>query len=375
MKIIIAMDSFKNTISSLEAGNIVKEAFKESFKESDIKVLPVADGGEGTLDALIYATGGKKISCRASDPFGNEIDAFYGVYEDTAIIETAVASGYKWIEGRGKNPLKATSFGTGEIIRHSLDAGYRKLIIGIGGSATNDGGMGLAQALGFSFTNQSGIEAGRGAQDLGAVKQVSGREAHPGLQSSEIIVLSDVQNPLLGENGATHVYGLQKGVTQDLYKTIEAGMENFADSVECFSGIQYRKHAGAGAAGGIGFILMALMKAQIKPGIETMLDIVKFNDHIKNSNLVITGEGKTDYQSAFGKAPAGIAKRAREANAKVIVISGSLGDGYEALYDIGVSAIVPCVDRLCDFAYIKKNAKDQLRRAALMTGRLLSCDF
>ncbi|HBU12730.1 MAG TPA: glycerate kinase, partial [Clostridiales bacterium] len=271
-----------------------------------------------------------------------------------------------------KKPLTATSYGTGELIAHALAHGFKEITVTVGGSAVNDGGVGMLRALGYRFLDARGAEVGCGAQDLQKIVSVDGGGRMAALSDCKFTVLCDVSNPLLGEYGATYVYGGQKGLSGEQFARVEAGMVHFADVAEQYLGIRCREQAGMGAAGGMGFALKAFLDAEIRPGIETVLAMIGMDERMAAADLVITGEGRTDAQSAFGKAPAGVGEMAKRRNIPVVLISGALGDGFERLYGQGVHVAVPCVDRLSSFKYVTRHAEEQLKRAASRAAKLIA---
>lgn len=345
MKILLAPDSFKGSLSSKDVCSALKEGIKRAVKAEIIEV-PIADGGEGTVESLIISAGGKITDVYVTGPLGERIKAFYGVLNDgTAVIEMAASSGLYLIPQNMRNPLKTTTYGVGELIKSALDAGCRKFIIGIGGSATNDGGAGMAQALGVKLMDKDGkkIEFGGGNLDKVAKIDISGIDKR--IYESEFIVASDVDNPLCGERGASNVYGPQKGATPEMVKILDNNLKHYAEVVKNEIGMDLSEIPGAGAAGGLGFGLMAYLKAKLKPGIEIIIEVAKLENKIKECDIVITGEGNTDFQTAFGKAPSGIAKLAQKYGKPVIILSGGLGQNYKELYGMGVTALFSIVDK------------------------------
>lgn len=373
MKVLVATDSFKGTLSAVQAAQVICSSFQEVFPDCVTDAAPVADGGEGTVDAVIGAMQGKKQFLRVTAPLGNSVEAFYGTFGDTAIIEMAAASGILLADE--KVPMEATSYGTGELIADALKRNFKNLCIAIGGSATNDCGIGMLRALGYRFLDARGAEIGCGAKDLEHIAFVDAAGRMEELAGCIITVLCDVKNPLLGEQGATYVYGGQKGIQGELYARVEAGMAHFADVAERHCGLRCREDAGMGAAGGMGFALKAFLDAEIRSGIETVLDLIGIDERIKSADLVVTGEGMTDGQSAFGKAPAGVGNRAKKQNVPVVLISGALDDGFEQIYAEGVEVVVPCIDRLSGFDYVKLHAAAQLNRTAARVAKLIDIGY
>ncbi|WP_221253801.1 glycerate kinase [Campylobacter sp. 19-13652] len=323
MKVVVAIDSFKGSLSSLEAGEAVKEGIGDL---AEVAVVPIADGGEGTVEALRDALGGKSVSVVVSDPLGRKISASYAMAFDRAIFEMAASSGLPLLEPSERNPMKTSTYGFGELLLDALNKGARKFIIGIGGSATNDAGMGMLRALGVKFKDASGAYlAGVGA-DLMRVASVdiSGLDAR--IRECEIVVACDVNNPLYGENGAAYIYGAQKGANADMIEQLDAGLRRFCEVASRELGADMEQVAGAGAAGGLGYALLAFLGASLRRGVDIVCDEVGLKSALVGADLVITGEGRFDTQSLMGKTPSGVAKLAKAAGAKVVVLAGSLGD-------------------------------------------------
>ena len=364
MKIVIAMDSFKGTLSSLEAGNIIKTAFLEVFPNADTEVVSVADGGEGTVDAILQNMGGERRNLRVTGPLGKAVDAAYGIADDVAVVEMAAASGLPLLEQVEYDPLHATTYGTGELIKAALDAGAKKIIVGLGGSATNDAGAGMAQALGASFVDADGKEAAFGGINLRDVCSVQISEMDDRLSGCEVIGACDVTNPLCGEQGASHVYGPQKGADIHDVKALDMSLKHFSEVVKQETGIDKEKQAGAGAAGGLGYGLMTFCGAQLSPGIDIVLDLAGFDERVKDADIVVTGEGRIDAQTINGKTPVGVAGRAKTHGVSVAAIGGQLGDGYERVYQAGIDTVFSCVDRIIDENDIAAGAKKRLYATA-----------
>lgn len=324
MNIIIAPDSFKGTLSAKEAAEAIATGIKEVYPEVNTILLPIADGGEGTMDSLVSATKGKFVTRAVHDPLGRMIEARYGVLgdEETCVIEVAEASGLMLLIKEERNPLVTTTYGTGELIRFALDDGFRKFIIGLGGSATNDAGTGMLKALGMKFYDHSGNELKQGGGYLHALAHIDMTNFDHRIQESTFIIASDVKNPFVGENGASKVFGPQKGATTEMVEHLDYSLSHFADIVKSKTGISLHHQEGAGAAGGIGGALLAFFPAKIKEGIRVVLDAISFEQYAKDADLIITGEGKTDEQTLLGKAPFGISTVARKHKKPVILISG-----------------------------------------------------
>lgn len=345
MKFVFAPDSFKGSISAVRAAQLLQEAARAHFPEAACVCLPVADGGEGTVDALLTVCGGEARVSRVTGPLGDATSARWALLQGGgAALEMAQASGLPLVAGR-LNPLAASSRGTGEMLLAALRAGARTLFLGIGGSATNDGGMGMLCALGAWFFDAQGRAlAGCGA-DLARVARVELNGLSSALRGAEIHVLCDVSNPLLGDSGATAVYGPQKGVTAQLLPELEAGMANYARHLSAAVGRDVASFPGAGAAGGLGAALGGVLGAKMRPGIDTVLSLARFDEHLEGCDLVVTGEGRLDRQSvAFGKAPAGVARRCRARGVPVVAMVGGVGAGAEAYHELGQTAVFPIVD-------------------------------
>lgn len=346
MKIVLAPDSFKGSFSSLEVIEHLEEVARRHFSPLEVVKVPIADGGEGTVDALVTAAKGEYRTVEVMGPLPEmRVKAKYGIiHGKTAVIEMAQASGLPLIPTGKRDPLNATTYGTGELIRKALDEGIRDFIIGIGGSATNDGGIGAAQALGVKFLDRFGKEVGLGGKQLQHIEKIILDNIDPRIKESTITVICDVSNPLTGPHGATAVYGPQKGVTEKTFNILESGMKNYERLIKETTGMDMSKVPGSGAAGGLGAALVAFFGAVLKPGIDTILDYVRFEELIEGADLVITGEGRIDGQSLYGKVPVGIARRCKSKGVKVIAIVGGMGPGAQKVYDCGIASIMPIVN-------------------------------
>ncbi|MGA9172487.1 MAG: glycerate kinase [Thermoactinomyces sp.] len=337
MKIIIAPDSYKGSLSAKEVGVTIMKAFSSEISEAEVTVIPMADGGEGTIDALVYATGGKTQSIEVLGPLLKPVSTFYGIInKQTAVIETANIAGLPMLAKEERNPMQTSTYGIGQAILSALDQGFRRFIIGLGGSATNDGGMGMLQALGAVFWDAQNQPLSPVASSLGKVAKADLSSLDARVFESEILVASDVNNPLCGDHGATNVFGPQKGATADQLELLESGMKNYAARIEEHLGDSLQNVPGAGAAGGLGFAFL-LLRAKIKSGAELIADLVRLEEKIATADWVITGEGKTDFQTQYGKLPIFVAKLAQKHGAKALLLSGSIEPGAEALTDHFVS--------------------------------------
>ena len=330
-KIIIASDSFKGSVSSIEVANSTEKAVNAVFPDCEVVKIPVADGGEGTTEALVHAMEGRMVSCNVHDPLMNVINAGYGISGDgkTAVIEMASASGLPLVPVDKRNPLFTTTYGTGELIKDALEKGCRQFLIGIGGSATNDAGTGMLQALGFRFFDNKGEELGQGGKIVGSICSIDDSNALPQLKESAFTIACDVNNPFSGENGAAFIYARQKGADDEMIRLLDNGMKHFAALIKKEKGIDVDNIPGAGAAGGLGGAFITFLPAQLKPGIEMVLDALYFEEQIKGADLIITGEGKLDKQTSMGKTPSGVLLAARKQNIPVIAIGGSIEETEE----------------------------------------------
>ena len=347
MKVVIAPDSYKGCLSALEVAKAMERGVLSVFPSTEVRKIPIADGGEGTVAALVTATNGQFRQTEVTDPLGNKIIAHWGVLGDgrTAVIEMAAASGLPLVPKEKRDPRFTTTFGTGELIQAALAEGLPKIIIGIGGSATNDGGTGMARALGVRFLNAAGQEVAAGGGSLAEICQIDTTGLDLRLKNTEIVVACDVDNPLCGTRGASAVFGPQKGATPEMVQQLDAGLAKYASCARQATGRDVAEKAGAGAAGGLGAGLMFFTPAQLKPGVEIVLDAVGFSDIVRDADFVITGEGRTDFQTAFGKAPVGVAKVAKTHGVPVFCISGGLGDGADDVLAQGIDAVMSICDR------------------------------
>lgn len=367
MKIILAPDSFKGSLSSPEIIKVLEDSAKRILGEVEIVSIPMADGGEGTVDALIASVGGTRETVSVIGPMGNQVNAVIGFIHEgrTAVLEMAQASGLSLVPGEVKNPLTATSYGTGELISAVFKKGIRDIIIGIGGSATNDGGMGAMKALGVRFLDKDGNELYGSGADLEQVCSIDAAGMDPAVLQCDITVICDVSNPLLGKEGATYIYGPQKGVTPDLLDRLDRGMANYIKVVENTLHKEIAQVPGTGAAGGMGAALMAFLNAELKPGIDVMLDAVDFDHLLGSAAFVVTGEGNIDEQSVrFGKVPAGIMKRCTPKKVPVAVIAGGMGKGAELFWEDNLGSIITTINGIMTLKEAMTKAKELLRLAA-----------
>ena len=344
MKLIFASDSFKGSLSSRKTAELLTKAAHVVYGECECIGIPVADGGEGTVDAVCEALNGKKVTAAAHDPLMNRIQAAYCIADNISVIEMAAASGLTLVPEDKRDPMNTTTYGTGELILDALDRGCRELYIAIGGSATNDGGMGCMRALGAKFLDKNGCELIGCGRDLSDVSLIDLDGLDKRLSEATITVLCDVKNPLCGENGATYTFAKQKGAAPDMTELLENGMRNYRDVIRRCFGIDCDKIAGAGAAGGLGAALKVFLNASMRSGIETVLDLIRFDDMLIGADLVITGEGRADSQSTCGKVMQGVGLHAKAKGIPVLGLCGSLGEGAEELLNFGITKLIALSD-------------------------------
>ncbi|ENM5729186.1 glycerate kinase [Vibrio mimicus] len=347
MKVVIAPDSFKESLTAKQVCDAIQAGLARVWNDAKFVAIPVADGGEGTVQSLVDATQGRIVEVKVMGPQGKRVEAFYGMLGDnqTAVIEMAAASGLHHVPIAQRDPKLTTSFGTGELIRHALDQGVTKLIIGLGGSATNDGGVGLLAALGARFTNADGEPIQLTGGGLRELANIDLRDFDPRLQHCDLLVACDVNNPLCGDKGASAVFGPQKGATPDDVRLLDGALQQFGLLTEKVTGKAVLQSAGAGAAGGMGAALLAYTHATLRPGIEIVLDTVQLAHQVSDADLVITGEGRIDSQTVHGKTPMGVAKVAKRFDVPVIALSGCTGENYQAVYQCGIDAVFAAVPR------------------------------
>ena len=345
MKLLFASDSFKGSLTSEQTAELLKKAAFEVFGPVETESVPVADGGEGTVDAVVAAENGEMIETQVHGPLMESMNAAYGkLDEKRAVIEMAAASGLPLVPVEKRNPLFTTTYGTGELIRHALDSGFTDISIAIGGSATNDGGMGCVRALGVKFLDENGKELGGFGEDLEKVSRIDVSGLDPRIRETKITVMCDVTNPLCGENGATYTFGAQKGATPEIQERLEKGMRNYRDVIIRQFGINPDEIAGGGAAGGLGTALKVFLGGEMKSGIETVLDLIDFDARLEGVDLVVTGEGRTDWQSCFGKVMQGVGDRAEAKGVSAVGLCGSLGKDYDRIFEHGIESLMTTVD-------------------------------
>lgn len=401
MKIVIAPDSFKESLSALEVANAIEQGLRQVIPDCDIVKIPVADGGEGTVQSMVDATGGSIVNLEVMGPLGHRVQAHYGILgnlsnsdsnDDSdndsdsrsnhgsatvpntgaiAVIEMASASGLHHVPREQRNPLITTSYGTGELICDALNRGIKHIILGLGGSATNDGGAGMAQALDILLLDSQGKTLPAGGAALANLAQIDVSNAHPLLRECSFEVACDVDNPLCGERGASAIFGPQKGATPSMVKQLDTALAHYADVIAQSGISDQREHAGAGAAGGMGLGVMAFLNAELKPGVEIVMKTVGLADKIRGADLVITGEGRIDGQTVFGKTPMGVLKQAKLQGIPTIGIAGCLGDNANAILDHGMAAIFPIIPHLSPLDDVLANAKLNLCNTARNIGAVL----
>lgn len=380
-KIVIALDSFKGCLTSAEAGKAAAEGVHAACPGCRTVVLPVADGGEGMLDVLLAAGNGKRITVRAHDPLMRVRNASYGISGDgnTAFIEMAAISGLPLVTADERNPMRTTTFGTGELIRDALERGCTRFVIGLGGSATNDAGLGMLQALGFRFSDKDGREVGNTEKGialcgslLSGISSIDSSSTHPALRKACFTAACDVHNPFFGAHGAAHVFAPQKGADEDMVKELDAAMRHLSDAILRTTGKDISTYPGAGAAGGMGGGLHAFLDARLKPGIELLLETLDFAEKIKDADLIITGEGKSDRQTLMGKVPSGILQEARRQHIPVILLAGAIEDtkilneaGFRGVFSITPSPIS------LEQAIQPEFAQDNIRRTVEQICRIM----
>ncbi|MFS0653847.1 glycerate kinase [Bacillus sp. 179-C3.3 HS] len=353
MKIVIAPDSFKESLSALETAHAIERGFRSILPNAEYMKIPMADGGEGTVQSMVDATGGHIVNQVVTGPLGEPVEAFFGMLGDgqTAVIEMSAASGLHLVPPEKRNPLVTTSRGTGELMLAALDKGATHLIIGLGGSATNDGGAGMMQGLGASFLDSEGLELLPGGGSLHRLASIDLTHLEPRLHATQLEVACDVDNPLTGERGASAVFGPQKGADEEMVRLLDKNLSHFAHVVENQLNVSICDEAGAGAAGGLGASLIGFLHADLQRGINIVLNAVHFDEVIKDADLVITGEGRIDQQTIYGKTPIGVAKAAKKFDIPVIGIAGSISKDSEIVHIHGIDAlfsIVPGITTLSD---------------------------
>jgi len=375
LKVVIAIDSFKGSLSSIETGMAVREGILKAC-DAEVIVKPLADGGEGTVDALLFGMGGRKIQTTVTGPLGDRIAASYGILDDqkTAVVEIAEAAGIKLVPNNRLNPLYTTTYGVGEIIKDAIVKGCRNFIVGIGGSATNDGGIGMLKALGYEFFDKDGNAVNPTGDGLIKIAGLSTDNALKELSECTFRVACDVNNPLYGPMGAAYVFGPQKGANPETVKILDEGLRNYSEVVKKVTGKDNASYPGTGAAGGLGYAFLTFLNAKLESGIKIILDEIKLEDDIKDADFVVTGEGKIDFQTAMGKAPVGVAKLAKKYGKKVIAFGGGVTDDAYNCNEEGIDAIfsVMRLPMTVEEAMEQTTARKNLVAAANQVFRLIS---
>ena len=372
MKLLFASDSFKGSLTSEKTVELLSRAAREVFGDCECSGVPVADGGEGTVEAVIAAEQGEYVTLKVHGPLMEETDSFYGIFDgDKAVIEMAAASGLPMVPEELRNPLNTTTFGTGELILDALKRGYRDISIAIGGSATNDGGMGCARALGVKFLDHNGNELEGFGRDLAKVAAIDISGLDERVKDSKITVMCDVTNPLCGKNGATWTFGKQKGATPEIQEELEKGMCSYRDVIRETFCIDCDGIPGTGAAGGLGAALMVFLGGEMKSGIESVLDLIRFDERLEGVDLVVTGEGRTDWQSCFGKVMQGVGMRAKAKGIPVLGLSGSLGKNAMDICDCGISSLMTTVNAPMPLSKALERAEELYYEGALRMFRFV----
>jgi len=373
MNIIVAPDSFKGSLTAAQAADAIVQGVREVMADAEIVSIPLADGGEGTVEALVLATKGRILRAEITGPMGDAVTGSYGILGDdvTGVVEMAQAAGLSLVPEDKRNPLLATTYGVGELMRAALDEGCRRLIVGLGGSATSDGGAGMAQALGVKLLSADSSELKRGAAALMSLQRIDTSERDPRVEEVTVYAASDVTNPLCGPEGAAAVYGPQKGANEQMVRMLDQALSHFAEVVERDLGIDVREMSGAGAAGGLGAGLVALCGAEIRSGPSLVLELLGFGEYLEAADLVLTGEGKLDKQIEFGKAISGVAMLAEKHAVPVVAFTGSLEAEQARLVERGISAVVPMAPGPIDEGTAMAQASDLLQAAAERAMRLL----
>lgn len=375
MKIVLAPDSFKNSVTAIEASHAMRAGFEKVFPKATYVEVPMADGGEGTVQSMVDATGGRFLTAEVVNPLGQKVTAQYGILGDqeTAVIEMAAASGIQFINEQTRNPLLTTTYGTGQLIEAAVKQGVKTIIIGLGGSATNDGGAGMAQALGVQLLNadQRALAFGGGA--LADLASIDATRMLPALADVKIVIASDVTNPLIGEKGASAVFGPQKGATPEMVAQLDQNLAHYAAIIERDLSVSVAQTPGAGAAGGLGAGLLGFTKAQLQPGVEIVIEKTQLKTAVADADIVITGEGGIDFQTQYGKTPIGVAQAVKAVNpqATVIAIAGNIGEGTDVLYDLGIDSIFCSTPGVMSLEKALANTKANLTQTSMNIARLI----
>lgn len=376
MKVVIAIDSFKGCCTTMEAADAVERGLR--YYRDDIKTIkvPIADGGEGTVDTLVKALDGKYVEVKVLDPLGRNIKAKYGILPgNNAVIEMAAASGLPLLSEEEMNPLITTTYGTGQLIKDALDKGCKTIYIGLGGSATNDAGVGMAQALGVSFKDNRNQEVGFGGGELNKIISIDITKMDPRIKNTKLVILSDVLNPLCGENGASAVYGPQKGATEEAIKVLDHNLHYFGEKLENQFVKNVLDRPGSGAAGGIAASLYVFCDAKSYSGVDKIIDLIDLENHLRDADLVITGEGRIDSQTINGKVPVGVARKAKKYGVPVIAVVGTIGEGAESVFSHGIDAIADIITGPMTLEKALKDGISLIEKATERTMRLLDINL
>ncbi len=372
MKVLILPDSFKNCLTSIEVGKALAAGILRVYPEAEVKNYPVADGGEGTVEAFVAATNGEVVKCKAHDSLGREIESFYGKLPNGAVvIEMAAASGIEIILPEERNPVTASTFGTGELILAAIKGGAKHIILGLGGSATNDGGTGMAKALGYRFLDPLGNELPEGGGALDKLDKIDISQVYPPIKNVVFSIACDVQNPLTGPNGASVFYGPQKGATPEMAEQLDKNLLHLSKIMAQDLGIDVNEMPGAGAAGGMGAGAVAFLNGKLTPGFDIVKKELHLEEKIKNSDIILTGEGKMDKQTLQGKAPFAVAQLAKKYDKPVLAFAGTLGEGYRELYNYGFDSIFSIVEKPMTLEQSLSKAGELLADAAERVFRLI----
>ena len=375
MRVVVAIDSFKGSMSSLEAGEAISNGIKKAHKDTEVEIRPLADGGEGTVEALSIGMGGRLINVDVTGPVGRKVRAVYGIVDSskTAIIEMSQAAGITLVSGDEKNPLYTTTFGVGELIKDAINKGCRHFVVGIGGSATNDCGIGMLQALGYEFLDKEGNQVGFGASGVRDIVSIRDENVIKELSECYFRVACDVNNPLCGELGCSAIYGPQKGATKEMVADMDGWLKNYSKIVKEKYPDADSEYPGTGAAGGLGYAFFNFTNSKLESGIKIVLDETKLEEYVKDADIVVTGEGRLDHQTVMGKAPVGVANIAKKYNKKVIAFSGSVTEDAGVCNEHGIDAFFPILRRIVTLeeAMQTDTAKQNLTDTAEQVFRLL----
>lgn len=374
MKIVIAPDSYKGSLTAMEVADSIEKGILKVVNDPIIEKIPMADGGEGTVQSLVDSTGGKIIYKSVKGPVLKDVNAFYGILGDgkTAIIEMAAASGLPLISKEERDPMKTTSYGTGQLIKDAMDKGCTNIIIGLGGSATNDGGIGMAKALGVKFLDINGEDIGHSGGSLCKLHSIDMSSIDSRIGKCTVTAACDVDNPLCGREGASHVFGPQKGADGDMVKILDKNLAHYANIIKNNLNMDIVNIPGSGAAGGLGAGVMVFLNSNLKRGIDIVIDITKLDEKIKDADLIFTGEGMIDFQTAFGKTPFGVAKVADKYGIPVLAIAGGIGKNAETLYNKGFESIFSIVDKPMSLEDAMKNGKMLIEKTSERIMRILN---